>query len=169
MKFITFGTRMNSQKLGEPKLAKSYIPEWYKKAESTFVDSRNGMESDSGLKKCVPYLDAMTSGFFLVTPFDIFVSKDDQDNINIRWNGPEDMSDSFDIRPVEQGATIPRPPGYEDTLIAFSSKWGWKLPRGYSALVCPPLNRSDLPFYPTSGIIDSDRFWANGSLSLIHI
>lgn len=166
MKFITFGTRMNSQNLGQPKPSKSFIPEWYKKAETTFIDSRNGFESDSGLKKCVPYLDVMMSGYMLVTPFDIYVSRDDSGQINIGWNGPEDMSDTFEVRPVEQGATIPRPPGYDNVLISFSSKWGWKLPRGYSSLVAPPFNRTDLPFFPTAGIIDSDKFWANGSIPM---
>ena len=166
MKFITFGSRTNSQKLGHPQLAKSFIPDWYKRAESSFIDHRNGQESDSGLKRCIPYLDVMMSGYMLVTPFDIYVSKLEDGSVSIGWNGPEDMADSFDVRPVEQGRTIPRPEGFEDTLISFSSKWGWKLPRGYSALVCPPFNRTDLPFYPTAGIIDSDKFWANGSIPM---
>jgi hypothetical protein len=166
MKFITFSSRNNELELGKPLPAKGFIPGWYKKAESTFIDHQNGLESDSGLKRCVPYLDAMTAGYMLVTPFDLFVSKNEDGSSNLRWNGPEDLGSSFDIRPIEQGHTIPRMEGYETRLISFSSSWGWRLPRGWSALVTPPLNRTDLPFFSTSGLMDSDKFWANGSIPM---
>lgn len=164
MKFITFSAKDNALELGKPVTARSLLPDWYKRAESSFIDSTNGLESGSGLKKCIPYLDGMTSGYMLVTPFDLFVSKDENGLLDLRWNAPDDLASAFELRPVEQGHTIPRPPGYESRMVTFNSSWGWKVPKGWSVLVVPPLNRTDLPFMCTAGLMDSDRFWANGSI-----
>jgi hypothetical protein len=166
MKFISFSSRGNALELGKPVPAKAVLPEWYKRAEASFIDHTNGLESDSGLKRCIPFLDGMIAGYMLVTPFDLFVSKTEEGHLSLRWNAPDDLAAAFVLRPVEQGHTIPRPPGYEERMVTFEGTWGWKLPRGWSALVIPPLNRSDLPFMCTSGIIDSDNFWANGSIPM---
>lgn len=164
IKFMTFVTTSNKENLGKPRLMKSFIPDWYKNAESSFVESTSGRESDSGLKKCIPYLDALLTGYTLVLPVDVYVYKNEDGTLNVRWNGPDDHRDIIETRPKEQGETIPRLPGHHWQMLTYVSKWGFKTPRGYSTLVTHPLNRWDLPFSVTSGIMDTDRFFANGSI-----
>ena len=44
------------------------------------------------------------------------------------------------------------------------SDWGIQTPEGYSSLYLTPMNRFDLPFINTSGIIDTDKVSMPGSL-----
>jgi hypothetical protein len=172
MKIIRFSADAKSQ-IGSPVPIKRLIPDWYKKAETFYVEggksyTEDGEEAEkeknAGLKTCAPFLDAMISGYALVTPFDIFVNVDDEGGLDIGWNAPGDWDSYISERPKESGATIPRPAGHHPNHMVWSNKWGFKAPRGYSILVTHPLNRFDLPFTTMSGIIDSDKFFANGNL-----
>jgi hypothetical protein len=40
-----------------------------------------------------------------------------------------------------------------------------KLPKGYSAIFAHPFNRIDLPFFTTTGVVDSDVFFHTGEHS----
>jgi hypothetical protein len=49
------------------------------------------------------------------------------------------------------------PQGYYENHFAWYSHWSLELPEGYSALFMTPMNRFDLPFLNTTGIVDSDK------------
>lgn len=138
------------------------MPDWYKAGEATYVDAN--MEPSPGLKSCMPYLDSLISGYMLTTPFDIFVKKDDDGKLSITWNGPESLSGFVGERPNALGATMPRPAGHYENHLVWSGFWGIKTPRNWSLMVTHPLNRFDLPFTTTSGIMDSDKFSASGNI-----
>lgn len=170
MKLIHFVCAQSSE-LGSPQPIKKFIPDWYKKAESYYTPESSDIavedgtqELVAGLKTCVPYLDAMTSGYALVVPFDIYVGRTEDGDLNITWNAPDGWESFVSERPKESGATMPRPVGHAPNHLIWSGQWGFKLPRGYSALVTHPLNRQDLPFTTSSGIIDSDKFNGNGNI-----
>jgi len=143
-----------------PDVAKAFIPEWYKRAEITY--ERDGQDV-SGLKTCVPFLDALISGYMLVTWADIHVKKLDDGRIDIDWDSAA-TSPQLAEREGPVGRTIPRPAGHLDNHLVWTPKWGIKSPKGYSSLVTHPLNRFDLPFTTTSGIIDSDKFSGSGNI-----
>ena len=161
IKFIT--DKYDHPDVGTPIAIKEAMPEWYRLSESTFIDPSTKVEG-AGLKKCAPYLDALVAGYALVTPFDIYVSTASDGTLSIKWDGPHEFSSFVGERPKELGALMPRPAGHLPNHLVWSSPWGWKLPKGYSAVVCHPLNRQDLPFTTVAGIIDSDKFWANGNM-----
>jgi hypothetical protein len=161
MRLIRFISDKVFQGLGKPIPIKTAVPEWYRRAEYTY--SREG-HTLPGLKKCAPFLDVMLTGYAVTLPIDVHVSKDDLGNLKINWDGPEVYRDFILKRDPRQGETIPRPAGHFPDHLAFSGKWGWRLPKGYSALVVAPINRWDLPFTITGGVIDSDEFWAPGNL-----
>jgi len=163
MKLLIFSNTNSIKDLGKPTPIKRLLPEWYKRAEAHFIDKRNG-EQAPGLKACVPYMDVMISGYAVVTPFDIYVSKTESGELKIGWNGPEDSSSFVGERPMELGHTMPRPAGHLPNHLSWKGEWGWKAPRGWSILLTHPYNRFDLPFTTTSGLIDSDKFWANGNI-----
>lgn len=146
----------------EPTPIKEHLPEWYRLGESEFTI--NGGTPEHGMKTCAPFLDVMLTGYTLVTPFDIFVGKNEDGSHNIRWNGPQEWSAFIGERPKELGSTIPRPAGHSPNGLVWSSMWGWKTPRGWSTVVTHPFNRYDLPFTTLSGVIDSDKFLANGNI-----
>lgn len=162
MKLIRFFSSKDYDNLGQPLPAKKLLPEWYKKSEASFKDS-NGKEH-SGLKTCIPFLDSLLSGYMLTTPVDIFVSKNEDGSLAIRWNSPEIFIDFISERDKALGEHMPRPAGHLPNHLAFKGFWGFKTPRGWSMLVVHPLNRHDLPFTITSGIMDSDKYSTSGNI-----
>jgi hypothetical protein len=142
-----------------PVPAKSEIPNWYKNAERHYYD-KHGLKYD-GLKVCIPFLDAMISGYMLVTPVDVEVTLDEEGRSKLSWEetGFPVLTERLGLT----GHTIPRPAGHAHNHLAWNCQWGWKVPPGYSALLTHPINRFDLPFTTMSGIVDSEEFtgWGN--------
>jgi hypothetical protein len=163
MRLITFTSANTNVQLGQPKPVKHFLPEWYRKSETTFIHKQTGKPTN-GLKTCVPFLDAMISGYTLVTPVDIYVSKNEDGTLKLGWGGPQELNQFVVERPKELAEKLPTPAGHLDNHLAWNNEWGIKLPRGWSLLVCHPLNRFDLPFTTVAGFMDSDKFWANGNL-----
>jgi hypothetical protein len=172
MKLIRFFSTKEHLGLGKPEPTKRHIPEWYRKAESEY--ELDGQPS-GGLKRCMPYMDTLVTGYVLTLPINIYVSKKEgktgvnfngnsEDDISITWDGPEAFSGFIQERSSDLGATMPRPAGHHKNHLVFQGVWGTKTPRGWSALMTHPLNRFDLPFTTTSGIVDSDRFFASGNV-----
>jgi hypothetical protein len=56
------------------------------------------------------------------------------------------------------------PQGYYQEHFAWYPDWAVELPEGYSALYTHPLNRFDLPFFMTIGIIDNDKVNLPGTM-----
>ena len=169
MKLIHF-ICSESMEIGKPDLIKKFIPEWYKKAETHFSSEEDlaieegTQKTSAGLKTCVPFLDAMISGYALVVPFDIYVGKTEDGNLDMKWNAPQGWENFIEERPKQSGSTMPRPAGHAPNHMVWSGRWGIKAPRGYSVLVTHPLNRQDLPFTTSSAIMDSDKFFGNGNI-----
>ena len=75
-----------------PKPAAKSIPGWYKDMavhmdgdKETGLSKTTTVVSNLTLKGCSPFLDALTSGYMFVLPFDIEFRRNDQGMINIRW------------------------------------------------------------------------------------
>jgi hypothetical protein len=163
MKLIHFTCSDRVYSANVPIPAKKMIPQWYKDGESYYYEN-NSTQASAGLKTCMPFLDVLTSGYFLVTPFDIYVGKKEDGSLSIEWNAPDPWGSFVSQRPHESGATIPRPYGHLDAHFVWSNKWGWKTPKGYSTIVTHPYNRFDLPFTTMSGFMDSDKVSINGNI-----
>jgi hypothetical protein len=174
MKIIKFFAEKDYFNLGQPLPAKKFIPEWYRKAENDFIDS-DGSEAP-GLKKCMPFLDTLMTGYVLTTPVNIYVNEEKENNslshlfnnsensLRVRWDGPPSLENFIMERSLKSGSTMPRPSGHYDNHLVFSEFWSIKTPRNWSLLVTHPLNRHDLPFTISSGIIDSDKWFAPGNI-----
>lgn len=143
---------------------KTPIPQWWKDGESTLIDE-NGNPS-GGLKSCIPFMEIMNTGYTIVAPFDIYVSKKENGDLDIRWSGPDSTNWPIFIqeRPTDLGATIPRPAGHHPNHFVWHCMWSWKTPKNYSTIVTHPFNRFDLPFTTLSAIMDSDKFQGNGNI-----
>lgn len=164
-----------------PVPAKSIIPNWYKSGEM-FISSDTQKVTKSGdpkaipaMKSCIPFLDAMISGYFICLWEDVYVKTSDvvEEFYAVEKNPytdkyekkqSEDHVYMIGERTGEIGHTIPRPNGYCENHMIFNGQWGVRLPKGWSLVVTHPLNRFDLPFISTSGIIDSDEWWTGGNI-----
>lgn len=163
MKIIRFvpASPNKENMLLEPVPAKRNIPQWYKDGETSYVI--DGQEHP-GLKTCKPFLDVMISGYYLLIPFDIYVTQTDKGQAKFSWDGPDDWAEFVGERTGSIGSTIPRPPGHSDNHLVWASRWGWKTPRGWSSIVMHPINRAELPFTTMAGLIDSDKFFGPGNI-----
>lgn len=137
------------------------MPSWYKDADIFAIDPETKKPwinpQDGGKvptwKACPALLDAMSTGYVLRTPSDI----------EFFHNGSRIVAKVLDKRCgdfIDQRDPMPQfktPMGYDEDHFAWFVNWGTKLPDGYSALYTQPLNRFDLPFLSTSGIVDNDK------------
>jgi hypothetical protein len=148
--------------------AKTHVPEWYRKSEF-FAHTNEGVEVP-GLKTCIAVLDSFLSGYMLVLDVDIHINtKNNQfefykisefDNIRSKPSFMKERAKDLN----DFGSKIPRPAGHCDQQMIWDNNLGWGVPKGWSVLVTHPLNRFDLPFTTMSGIIDSDKWTAPGSI-----
>jgi hypothetical protein len=164
MKVIRFVPEIDNKEamLLEPEACKKHVPQWYRDGEFHWVDE-NG-NNQAGLKTCKPFIDVMIGGYFLLIPFDIHVTEDENGKIGLKWDGPDEWAGFVGERPGAIGATIPVPAGHRKNHLIWASRWGWKTPRGWSTIVTHPFNRGDLPFRTMSATIDSDKFFTNGNI-----
>ena len=130
-------------------------------------------ERAAGMRLCMPFFDALSSGFFLTTWVDIEITKNDgvtvefqyiEKNSKGNWIRSNRSWDMVNERHGKIGHTIPRPETHSKNHMVWSSKWGWRLPKGWSMLVTSPLNRFELPFVTITAIVDSDRFASHGNI-----
>lgn len=118
-----------------------FIPDWYKNISPK--------ASISGIKKCIPFLDSLSSGYIQATWADILIEK----------NGSElTVSQKSDIEMIyERQTDVPIGKEFYDIEFVWRRPWSIVLPKGFSALITHPLNRIDLPFYTLTGIVDVDK------------
>ena len=151
-----------------PKPSKGYTPQWFKDMPIK-VSTIDGFGSDSTAKKCMPFLDSLTSGYTQELICDLNIecnTNEDDPVISYRWGGG--------IRPVstrkeDSGAlnSMPHFPGYYKTEFHWNTFWEPKTPSGYSTLYFHPANRFDLPFITHNGIIDTDKWSIPGPVPFV--
>jgi hypothetical protein len=127
-----------------PRTAKSEIPDWFKSIPSI-------VEGQMSIKRCVPILDAFTSGYMIVTNVDFMFDEHSGRFLeNATYNQP--ISQHMDFQTEEMII--------DKNLNPHPFKWintgHLKAPKGYSLLITHPFNRTDLPFQSLTGIVDSD-------------
>ena len=141
IKFIA-GTKDITNSVNFPEPSKRFIPDWYKNIP--------GKKNIINVKKCVPFLDAMTYGYVQTTWTDIHINKNNED-IDIFFDH------NVKILNYREKSDMPIKDEFYDIEFIWQRPWSIVLPKGYSGLITHPLNRIDLPFYTLSGIIDFDK------------
>lgn len=140
--------------------AKSYIPDWYKDIKPNNnkkiqFDQNNNLIQN--VKNCVPFFDAITSGYMVELHCDVHFEikpNDSEGRHYARWGVAK--PEPLDIRNPELNKNFPIPVGCEPTHYVWNMRYNIKTPKGYSLLITHPMNRFDLPFLTLSGIVDSD-------------
>lgn len=140
---ITFHSDNVEVDILKPHPASRSVPDWYRKLEG----ATDGIMT---VKKCVPFLDALSLGYHIPLTSDI--AWEGTSN-SFRHSSPVELvSRHFDSQ--IQGVALP--PEFDPTPHKWTNHWFIKTPKGYSTLFIHPLNRMDLPFYSISGIVDTD-------------
>lgn len=151
-------SKLTEQVVPFPKPAKLYIPDWYKdikKNEEKEIIPDGRVIDDWGIKRCMPFFDGLTAGYIQESWTDIYIKKEEDGVVFSYPHGPS-------IIDVRKQASVPVPKGFYDIEFIWKMHWLPKLPKGWSALITSPFNRTDLPYMSLTGIIDSDLLYING-------
>lgn len=129
------------------------LPTWYKDMES-FHDGKltlNGKATSMTAKKCVPMMDAMSSGYVFKLGFDISISSDAEISwlVDGRW---------VQVHPPFQTERMPIGDEFHSTAFKFMNPYIIQTPKGYSTLFQHPASSLDAPFHCFSGLVDTDTW-----------
>ena len=111
------------------------------------------------LKHCMPYFDAMISGYHYVLHTDIIVKKNQSGLPELSWDSIHDPAADRILK------EMPVPEGHYQAHFGWQMYWGIEMPEGYSALLIHPINRYDLPFTTVAGLVDYDVYPLPGNVS----
>jgi hypothetical protein len=137
------------------------LPDWFKAMPQKSFNALAGAEKQT-VKRCPPFIDAMTYGYLIPLPCDLTVADGE-----FSWNfeAPSGGAASFLRSPVgfhDSSQLVGSPLFEEDRFfIKFNNFWTIQAPPGYSLLFTHPVNRPDLPFTTLTGLVDSDRYYDN--------
>jgi len=134
------------------------LPDWFKTLPMKSFNPSLG-EDNLTVKKCPPFIDAMTYGFLMPLAIDLEVR-----NGEFSWNFelPEGLVSEYSHSPIDfhDPSQAAGTPFFNDDryIIKFNNFWTIEAPPGYSLLFTHPVNRSDLPFTTLTGLVDCDTF-----------
>lgn len=164
-----------------PSPTQSLMPNWYKEADRFAKNPltgeyykatkevcpfpKEGTTDDYGLiptwKSCPAILDSFITGYVLKTPCDLVFAKNSRGSIDVKIDNVLYKDFCMSRPPMQQ---FEHPKGYYQDHFSWQIDWGLELPEGYSCLYLTPMNRFDLPFLNTTGIVDNDKVHLSGSL-----
>lgn len=156
---ITFTPTTEGAKLTPPEPLRMHLPKWYKEIPATINGEKSGAHPKSGdftIKKCIPVLDYMTSGYLLRFTTEIAISPEETETEQgFGWELPTPMN-MVDTHPHGQ-CPIPIN-GKRRPYIRFNTEYIVQTPAGYSCLVYQPIMNFEKRFTFISGIIDTDTY-----------
>lgn len=139
--------------IAEPVPAKSILPDWFRKLAP--VDKDHVTATDNGLtvKRCMPFLDAMQSGWIIPLAATVRLEiKDGGNTVTAGWEFDRVMVSNHFPHQVKGNPREGRPP------CKFHNYWTIVTPPGWSCLFVPPLNRPSPVFEALAGVVDTDQY-----------
>lgn len=136
------------------------LPKWYKDMPVVTKLFSSQEIPDLTIKRCIPILDALTTGYYLVTTEDYVFSKNSETG-EYMFQGPKEFMEqkAISMHPTTQIETIKLSPEYLDYAFKWSNSWLIKTPPGYSCLFTHPLSDAESPFTSLDAIVDTDNFF----------
>jgi Family of unknown function (DUF6065) len=139
--------------IAEPAPAKSAMPDWFKRLPPIDTGEQSPTNNGLTIKRCMPFLDAMTVGWILPLAATVRLEVTDGGRtVNAGWDFDREM---VTYHPDFQVAGHPfgnRP------ACKFHNFWTMGTPPGWSVLITAPLNRPHPVFQILSGVVDTDTY-----------
>ena len=144
-----------------PEPIKLNIPKWFKKLS-------NSIEKNT-IKKCMPFLETLTTGYLLKIPKDLYIEHNKIDDAGIRVSNIKtrkfNTDEEFNLNNGQTPHGVDQIKGspllnknLNFDVHKIMNPWVIKTPPGYSCLFVSPLNNSDDRFSIVSGIVDTDTY-----------
>lgn len=139
------------------------IPDWYEKTKYYMFESDCPIapenivnmpdQSNLTMKACMPFFDAMTSGYIYKLPCDIFfVDPEEYNGKRVVWTS---AFSAVAAHGVMQVGKMPILENY-DNVLKWIFPYNIRTPRGYSCMFSHPKYNIDLPFLTLDGVVDTD-------------
>jgi len=142
--------------VAKPVPASTKLPQWYKDMPSYVNGKKEYSEGTNGtIKKCMPVFDAMTAGYLVLLPCDVYVSRNADGAPNFNWSIEYKVVTEH---PKEQVDTFKVSNKNGPEFLKWSNPWKVTVPKGWSVLFTQPMHRDDLPFTILPGVVDADTF-----------
>ena len=135
-----------------PYPASQHIPDWFRNMAADFP-------MGGTLKKCPPYLTAMTAGYIIPAPADVRLVM----NANRELAAHGKVSYLNTHFPQQFAGS----PFEGHTVVKFENPWIIVTPPDYLCLVTAPINRFELPFVALTGIIETGSYYKEVHLPLV--
>lgn len=151
---VTFLCRAEDQGvIPEPVRAKTALPDWFRKLPAVDASQRSTKDSGQTVKRCMPFLDAMATGWVIGLAAGVRLEvSDGGKTVEAGWDFDRTMVSNHGAHQVADNPRAPRPP------CKFHNFWTIRTPPGWSCLFVPPLNRPNGVFEIVSGVVDTDRY-----------
>lgn len=143
----------NFNAIPPPLPASKVIPEWYKNLPPVDLGVYSAGVEGVTIKRCMPFMTAMTEGWIVFTPADI--------RVELSENGHRaSTGQGYPVTLVEPHYPFQYAgaPFGEKVILKIQTQWVLRTAPGWSALVTQPFNRPDNGIHPLTGIIDADTF-----------
>jgi hypothetical protein len=132
------------------------VPDWYKKMKTSIEENSEGIKrrDSQTIKRCMPVLDAMTTGYILKLHTDLTVINTDG-VLSFEW--------SFDTADTVTFHSAFQVKNYKNLDFPYGAPklrnpWGIKTPQGYSCLFTNPPHRPASGIKILEGIVDTDKY-----------
>lgn len=138
-----------------PRPARACLPEWFKKVPTRIPveDPYEFKSASATVKKCMPFIDSMSTGYILLTPTDVVVER----------VGEHETKFSWPAKPIVSFQNVEQIPGYlgdgsrKEDYPKWLHPWSIRTPKGYSCLFMPPMHHPS-PFKVLEGVVDTDVY-----------
>ena len=139
------------------------VPPWMK-----HLTPEAEREDYQTVKRCIPFLDAMTAGYIIPLPFDLTIAITPTGN-QLLWKNEEekDRLSKYTIVESHDSSQYPGAPFSQFKVIKFYNPWIIETSPNTSCMFVPPLNRPELPYVPLSGIVDTDQYFNTVNLPCV--
>lgn len=157
----------------EPKPSSKAIPEWYRQQPGQMDNGESIAQfgqPTSTVKKCLPIFDAMTAGYIIVAPVDIYLDATAPEKLSYQIPAAltQFKGDIFATHDRRQYSNMPIDQDrHHRDLLRIMPFWIVSTPPGYSALFMNPMHRDGSPLTAIPGVIDTDGYPSDGHLSFI--
>lgn len=153
VRFLT--DQANLEAFPQPKPAIKALPSYFAKLQKNITPN----PASSTVKKCVPFLEAMSAGFVIPMWCDVFVVARNGD-INLEFPPHLNMETSVSQHTYEQisGHPLAETP-YGKMPLKLHSPWIIQSEPGVSCLFCSPLNHMETRLKILDGVVDTDNYY----------
>lgn len=127
---------------------------------NSFIDDGGPIKGET-VKKCMPFLDAMTLGYTIPLWSDV-AYKTTEDNVELSWR--DSIFDNSSLFDNHAGEQIEGSPFYDVSCFGknpmkFKNPWIIKTEPGISCLFTAPLNQVQDLFHILTGVVDTDEYF----------